>query len=229
MANSLQDARDRLGSIRLPQGIELELEEGGVKVTLLQPRLQFRHSFTSGNLIRRARQSSQALLRACQNKQRNIASLLDVTAGWGADALTLACQGQKVTLVEQNPLLFAIVDYARASMAVDPALAEIATRFEIHNRNAQSFLSGLATGAFDCIYLDPMFPARKSGAKPGKEMQILQHLTANTDIETCFEQALKTAAKRVVVKRPARAPRLGEDKPDLVYREKSVRFDIYLT
>ena len=26
MANSLQDARDRLGSIRLPQGIELELE-----------------------------------------------------------------------------------------------------------------------------------------------------------------------------------------------------------
>jgi len=37
------------------------------------------------------------------------------------------------------------------------------------------------------------------------------------------------AGKRVVVKRAAKAPPLGELKPDLVYRAKSIRFDIYLT
>ena len=49
------------------------------------------------------------------------------------------------------------------------------------------------------------FPAHKSTAKPAKEMQILQALTDNTDIESCFALALSKARKRVVVKRAARA------------------------
>ncbi len=65
--------------------------------------------------------------------------------------------------------------------------------------------------------------------QPGKEMQILQALTDNRDIETCFELALQKARKRVVVKRPARAAPISGTKPDLVYREKTIRFDVYLT
>ena len=62
-----------------------------------------------------------------------------------------------------------------------------------------------------------------------KEMQILQALTVNADIDSSFELALGKARKRVVVKRPAKAARLGNLKPDLVYREKTIRLDVYLT
>lgn len=60
-------------------------------------------------------------------------------------------------------------------------------------------------------------------------MQILQRLTDNHGIELVFELALAKAQKRVVVKRPAKAGNLAGIKPDIVYREKTIRFDVYLT
>ncbi len=228
MPTELSQARERLLRVACPHGIELAPEADGARVTLLEPRLSFSHSFISGNLIRRARQKTQALLGACQSKQRNIDRVLDLTAGWGADALTLACHGQRITLLEQNELLFAVIDYARALLASNDASAGIAARLEVRHTDAGAYLEALREPRFDLVYLDPMFPAHKSGAKPGKEMQILQRLTENQDIETCFELALQKAARRVVVKRPLRAPALRGRKPDLVYREKTVRFDVYL-
>ncbi|MCP4283565.1 MAG: class I SAM-dependent methyltransferase, partial [Gammaproteobacteria bacterium] len=74
-----------------------------------------------------------------------------------------------------------------------------------------------------------MFPTHKSSAKPAKEMQVLQALTDNVEIESCFDLALQKAHKRVVVKRPAKAATLTALKPDIVYREKTIRFDVYLT
>ncbi len=73
-----------------------------------------------------------------------------------------------------------------------------------------------------------MFPEHKSNAKSAKGLQILQKLTLNQDIETCFELALKKAGKRVVVKRPAKSQPISDLSPDLVYREKTIRFDVYL-
>ena len=106
----------------------------------------------------------------------------------------------------------------------------MAARLSLLTAEAGAYLRALDDAhAFDCVYLDPMFPAHKSGARPAKEMQILQALTRNRDIETCFELALSRARRRVVVKRPAKAPPLTEAKPDIVYREKSIRFDVYLT
>jgi hypothetical protein len=60
-------------------------------------------------------------------------------------------------------------------------------------------------------------------------MQILQALTDNKNIEACFELALARARKRVVVKRAAKAAPLGQHKPDLVQRARTIRFDVYLT
>ena len=57
----------------------------------------------------------------------------------------------------------------------------------------------------------------------------MQALTTNLDIESGFELALQKARKRVVVKRPAKAPALTAVQPDIVYREKTIRFDVYLT
>lgn len=213
-----------------PVELEIEADSRGVGIRLLKPALFFHHSFVSGSLARRARQSNQALLKACNNKSRNIDNVLDLTAGWGADSLILASHGQQVTLLEQNSLVFAVLACSRELLARDPASTGIARRMSLENVDAGEYLRGLdAAHEFDCIYLDPMFPAHKSSAKPAKEMQILQALTDNRGIESAFDLALQQARKRVVVKRPAKAANLTDIKPDIVYREKTIRFDVYLT
>jgi len=232
MAQPATAALDNLAALADAAPLELRLEPDarGVGIQLTRPQLNWYHSFVTGALARRARQSDQALLRACNNKQRNIDSLLDLTAGWGADSLTLAWHGQRLRLLEQSSLLAGILDYSLACLAATDAGGDTAARMHVDCANSAEFLQALdSSDAFDCIYLDPMFPAHKSSARPAKEMQILQALTGNSDIEQCFELALASARRRVVVKRPARAPELYDSKPDIVYRENSVRFDVYLT
>ena len=208
----------------------IEPDDEGVEVNLVNPRLRFHHSFISGPLPLRAAQPGQAINRACSNKQRSINRLLDLTAGWGADSLTLASHGKRVTMLEQNELLYAILAYSLGRLAASASGAAIAQRMSIENCNALNFLNQLEDDHdYDCIYLDPMFPGHKSGAKPAKEMQILQAITTNLEMESCFEQALGKARKRVVIKRPAKAASFNDVKPDLVYREKTIRFDVYLT
>jgi len=211
-------------------GLIIEPDDTGVDVNLVDSQLRFHHSFISGPLPARARQTGQAIVSACSNKQRSITNILDLTAGWGADSLTLAQHGKQVTMLEQNQLVYAIVAHALDRLAAVATGDAIARRLTIENSNALEFLCGLGKNHdIDCIYLDPMFPVHRSGAKPAKEMQILQALTGNLEIETCFRQALGQARKRVVVKRPAKAACLDNTKPDLVYREKTIRFDVYLT
>jgi len=224
--------REQLAALAQASPVELQLEpdDRGVGIDLRAPPLRWYHSFVTGALARRARQADQALLRACNSKQRNIASVLDMTGGWGADSLTLAWHGQRVLMLEQSSLLAGILEYSLACLAHSDAGREPAERMAVDCANSAEFLQERdADDGFDCIYLDPMFPPHRSSAQPAKEMQILQALTGNSDIELCFAQALARARRRVVVKRPAKAPGLHEAKADIVYREKSVRFDVYLT
>jgi 16S rRNA (guanine1516-N2)-methyltransferase len=211
-------------------GLLIHADTTGVEIDMPAARLRFHHSFISGPVATRAAQSTQLLLKACNNKQRSIDKILDVTAGWGVDSYILARHGHKVTMLEQNQLVYAIVACSLELLAADANAGVTANRMNIENTDANRYLHGLAGDReYDCIYLDPMFRAHKSGAKPAKEMQILQAITANVDIDDCFEAALLKAGKRVVVKRAAKAPPLNQLKPDLVYRAKSIRFDIYLT
>ncbi len=227
-------ARPRQALERMAQAglypFAIDIGADNVRLRLDNPRLDFRHSFLSGPIARRARQPRQALLRAYRDRKRTIASVIDLTAGWGADALVLASHGLRVDLVERDPLLHAVVAYAIECLAADPEQTALAARMQSHHADSLDYLESLApTRRFDCFYLDPMFPPHKSGARPGKEMQLLRRLTDNVDIEACFELALARARNRVVVKRPAKAPSLAARNPDIVYREKTVRFDVYLT
>ena len=215
-------------------GIEAEFQfettASGVEISYPARQIQFNHSFIHRPFARRASQSSQALLKACNNKQRNINTLLDITGGWGVDSLCLASRGQQVTLLEQNELIYAIVAYSLACLATSLPGDPVAKHITLKQINALEYLqSQHSDHGFDCIYLDPMFPSHKSTARPAKALQVLQALTENRDIDACFELALQTAGKRVVVKRPARANKLSDLKPDIVYREKTIRFDVYLT
>lgn len=210
--------------------ITISTDDTGVTISHSGLDLGFHHSLIAGPLAQRAGQSGQAILKACNNKSRSIRRILDLTAGWGGDGLTLARHGQSVTWLEQHPLVHAILGYSLARLSADAEGAAVADLLQLETGHALEYLQALpAAHGYDCIFLDPMFPTHKSGAKPGKELQILQALTENRDIDTCFELARQAAAKRVVIKRPLKAATLVAQKPDICYREKSVRFDVYLT
>lgn len=188
----------------------------------------FTHSFVEPRLLRRASQKNQALLKACNNKKGEIHSVLDLTAGWGKDSFMLASHGQSVTMIEQNPLIASCLNYL-VSTAQHDREDELYHRLAVINGDSTEYLSSKNPGVADCLYLDPMFPAHKSSAKPSKELQMLQILTRNRHIEELLELAIAKAGFRVVVKRPIHAPTLSDRKPDIEYREKTIRFDVYLT
>lgn len=226
-AATAQHLRELASSCGL--ALSLEADALGVRIDLAEPRLGFHHSFVSGPLSKRARQPDQLLLKACSNRQRSIQSVLDLTCGWGVDGFMLARHGHAVTMLEQNHLVHAVVAWSLQQLAVDAAQAQIKGELRIERADALEYLRAMpADQQFDCIYLDPMFAAHKSGAKPAKEMQILQALTVNSGIDDCFALALRHARKRVVVKRAAKAPPLSGPKPDLVHRARTIRFDVYL-
>ena len=187
----------------------------------------YRHSFDSAKLQQRARQKNQALLKACNNKKRDILTVLDLTAGWGKDSFVIASHGQQVTMLEHNPLIYACVDYLLQVAQADNPQA-VFLHLRLIQQNSLQYLEQSEGIAADCLYLDPMFPAHKTSARPGKDLQLLQLLTDNLDIEQLMQLAMAKAGKRVVVKRPLHAAPLTDRKADIVYREKSIRFDVYL-
>ncbi len=175
-------------------------------------------------------QPRQALVKACNNKQDNINRILDLTGGWGMDSLILAYHGGNVTMLEHNELVYRVVSCSLHRARSIKHIMAAANRIELVHTDGVDFLRDQQDSRrYDCIYLDPMFPDHKSSAKPAGEMQILQYLTQNRDIDECFKLALKQAAIRVVVKRPAKSKPFSELPPDLVYRQKTIRFDVYLT
>ncbi len=221
---------EQVKSIEIEPDITLGINDVEISLcSLINHQLTcYTHSFTQKKLIQRAQQKNQALLRACNNKKKQIHSIIDLTAGWGKDSLILASQGFKVTLVEQNPLLAHCLQFLLA-IALKDSDDERYTRLEIYQDQSQEFLHQHPEIEADCIYLDPMFPAHKSAAKPGKDLQLLQLITENLAIESLFSQAMQQARYRVVVKRPLHAPTLNTLTPDIVYKEKTIRFDVYLT
>ena len=81
----------------------------------------------------------------------------------------------------------------------------------------------------DVVYLDPMFPERQKSARVKKEQQILQMLATDaTPPVQLLETALEVATRRVVVKRPRKAPCLTELSPSHCLTGKTVRYDVYV-
>ena len=221
---------ERIADFRCEDDFTLKISDQSIALcTELQgQRACFEHALTDAKLMRRAQQKNQALLKACNNKKRELESVVDLTAGWGKDSLMLASHGQRVIMLEQNPLIFQCMNFLLELARYEQPQA-CYSRMEIIHDNSLDFLTARDKGFADCLYLDPMFPSHKSSAKPSKDLQILQRLTQNLAIEELFEMALNKAGARVVVKRPLHATTLNDRKPDIVYREKTIRFDVYLT
>ncbi|CAE8584186.1 unnamed protein product, partial [Polarella glacialis] len=112
--------------------------------------------------------------------------VVDATAGFGSDALLMArCFGLRVTVVERNPLVFALLEDAacRAAETVaggidavfgGPVLFGDATEVLVELSGRQRLDIEEPAAVTDIVYLDPMFPReRVRKSKPDLAMQVL--------------------------------------------------------
>jgi 16S rRNA (guanine1516-N2)-methyltransferase len=220
---------ENLESVQLQHEIRLQIDDYSITLCgeINKQKACFTHSFLDPKLIKRAAQKNQALLKACSSKKNSITRIIDLTAGWARDSFLLAYQGKNIEMIEYNPLIYHCLVYLLETASLESQQAHF-NRMSIHQSNSYDYLKNLTRDDTDCIYLDPMFPAHKSNAKPGKELQLLQQITDNQSIDQTFSLALEKKVQRVVVKRPLHAEPLGNQKPDISYREKTIRFDVYL-
>jgi 16S rRNA (guanine1516-N2)-methyltransferase len=159
-------------------------------------------------------------------------SVIDATAGFGQDAVLAITLGCEVIAVEQSSVVVTVLrNGVTRAMREDKAIANRLERLSVVEADARKFLESGVTA--DVIYLDPMFSKPKKKAKSPKEMQLLQELfdvtpAAPDSEESLFNEAIKRARQRVVVKRPLKSRALGRA-PNHSFKGQSIRYDVYLT
>ncbi|MDF1630206.1 MAG: class I SAM-dependent methyltransferase [Alcanivoracaceae bacterium] len=149
--------------------------------------------------------------------------LVDATAGLGRDSALLARAGWQVTMLERQPVLQALLADGLARSR------ELAGQMALVAEDSVVWLTEHPRIA-EVVYLDPMFPERDKSAAIKKELLWLQWLCGSDSAaseERLLQAALTAARRRVVVKRPLRAPPLAGHTPASSLTGKTVRFDIY--
>lgn len=174
---------------------------------------------------------NEMIAKAVGLKKDFIPTILDTTAGLGQDAFVLATLGCSVHMLEQSPIIAALLEDGLVRAKEQPELRDIVKRMQLIVGNSIDYLNSISTVENpDVIYLDPMFPLRKKTALAKKTMQTLQALLENqqTDEKTLLNLALDHAKKRVVVKRHKTSASIDNRKPDIIFTGKSCHFDVYL-
>jgi 16S rRNA (guanine1516-N2)-methyltransferase len=169
------------------------------------------------------------LAKAAGLTKGNAPDVIDATAGLGRDAYLLASMGARVTLLERNAAVYALLQegLAKAS-AADPDIAAVVARTTLIHGDAKELLPSLHA---DVVLVDPMHPPRGNTALVKQEMRLLRELVGpDPDALELMQTALSSAGKRVVLKWPLRAaPLAGLPKPTYSMIGKTVRYDVFVT
>lgn len=192
-----------------------------------------RVDFSDPRRLYRLKQSGirQELPRAVGCKPGYRPDVLDATAGLAVDAFVLAGLGCQVSLLEQHPVVYALLaDGLRvAKQQADEALRPVLDRMTLMPRqNALDYLC--QETRHETVYLDPMFAARTSSAKVKKAMQYLHDIAGYQPAQEAelLHCARQRATKRVVVKRALLAECLAGQAADFQVKGKTIRYDVYL-
>ena len=210
------------------RGLCFCLQTGGWVLKDMSGEIQspFSLRFEARNVSR----GKDPLLKAMGNAQM----VLDLTAGWGGDALHIALSGRRVVSVERNPVVYQLLVQARDQLED----TELAARLMFLHLDAagddfaQKIDHFLKPGEqFELVYLDPMFADKAlKRAKVKKPMRLMQRLSdkpSNTNEQRLLENAMAIAQKRVVVKRGLKAPYIVNTRPQGSIKSKLLRFDLY--
>lgn len=161
------------------------------------------------------------------------AELVDATAGLGADSFHLAASGLRVTMVERVPQVAQLLRDAlqrAAAGQLGPQAQLAAANLTLVEGDARELLRSLRQQGRPpaVVLLDPMYPRRGKSALPGKGMALFRDLVGDdADAAQLLQAALTSATRRVVVKRPAKAPPLGGLSPSGSLRGSTTRYDLY--
>ena len=174
----------------------------------------------SGNLSRK-----QPLARAVGRQSERI---LDLTSGFGSDTALLAGMGYQIECRERHPIIYALLQDAFGRAAQHPLYSKVLSqRIRLQLGDAKDVGSSFLR-AFDVIYVDPMYPPKKSKAAPPRRAQLLQ-LIAGEDLDQYdLLRWVREHARRMVVKRPKYAPPALEEAPHHQVESKMVRWDVWL-
>ena len=149
--------------------------------------------------------------------------ILDLTAGWGKDALLMAQAGATIVLVEQHAYMAALLDenYRRL---MDVSLK---SRMAVVWSSASAYLHQLLPEDYpDVIYLDPMHPKRDKSAQVKKHLHILQEfISPNHDVLELIEMAKDKCRQRVVLKWPVK--KNPPAKADFSLQGKTIQYAIF--
>ncbi len=169
---------------------------------------------------------SELLIKAIGGSRHK--TLLDTTAGLGRDSLLMATMVERIVLLERHPDMYRLLADALKRCEHDQHLIPLLQKITLRPQCAFDFLRTHTEDKFDVIYCDPMFPERKKSALTKKESQILQTIVgSDADSHQLVALALEHAQSRVVVKRPMASETLIR-KPDIQYKARAHRFDVYL-
>jgi 16S rRNA (guanine1516-N2)-methyltransferase len=245
-AISIEDNGQRAHQLALESGLalaepgrryQLLLRYAGDVLELVCPstadrQASVRVDFNDGRTsFRRRQQKREMLVRAVGMKTGVPLTVLDGTAGLGRDSFILASAGCRVQAIERQVIIFSLfADGLRRALS-HPLTATAARRIRLSLGDTMERLQKMVKNheQVDVVYLDPMFPQRRKSALVKKELQFLQMLAGkDSSAQHLLALALTTAGKRVVVKRPSRAPALTDLAPSHSLPGKTIRFDVYM-
>lgn len=219
----IHDEKAILALVQTAERLELrKLDEpklGAIAVNFVDGTLAHRRKFGGGR--------GEAVAKAVGIKGDYLPQVIDATAGLGRDAFVLACVGCKVTLVERNPVVAALLEDGLQRAYLDPEIGAL-MRERMTLAAVRSIAELAPTHRADVVYLDPMYPHKQKSALVKKEMRVFQSLVGpDDDADGLLEPARILARKRVVVKRPDYAPPLANVATPNAVETKGHRFDIY--
>lgn len=221
----------------LPAGLTLRDDSGlslGADFSRMIPRI--RKSNLNRELIVRAAKITDFMDIHCtkadcdSNGPAHFASdyvpiVYDGTAGFGEDSLLLAAAGFNVRLYEYDPVIAALLSDALSRAGEIPELRDIMCRMKLFE---EDFIAAMGKEKItpDIIYLDPMFPERTKSGLVKKKFQLLKKLErpcANED--QLVSASLAAKPRKIIIKRPLKAPCLGGIKPNYSISGKTIRYD----
>jgi len=171
----------------------------------------------------------QNLPKAVGMKAGQSPRIIDATAGLGRDAFLLASLGSQVTLIERSDIVHGLLEAGmEAARKAGGRHKEVVDRMTLIHGDSIDLLPRMNP---DVVLIDPMHPPRKKSALVKSNMRELRDIVgADEDQRRLIETALDAAAKRVVIKWPAKSPPMEGLKPcshQIV--GKSVRYDVFMT
>jgi 16S rRNA (guanine1516-N2)-methyltransferase len=179
------------------------------------------------------RSGREGLLRALGGPPSRV-SVIDATAGWGADAGVIAAAGARVTMIERSEVVAAILEDALARWR--SAGIEASTRMHLVRGEARALLESGAHRA-DVVYLDPFYAGQGDALTTAADLRWLRVAARwgdasgeapDPDSDALLLRAARAAAdRRVVVKRPIAAEPLAGVAPSGSLRGRTTRFDLY--